>query len=85
MDFQEFLNYLLTVNGINAVVGVVMSFVVEWWPTFTNLAPKAKRVFFLGLNIVIAVVSALLLFWPALVAGFTAFATGQMTHAKRAL
>lgn len=95
MDFQEFLNYLLTVNGINAAVGVVMSFVVEWFPAFTNLQPKAKRLFFLGLNIVIAIVSALLLatagyapwdfnilFWPALVAGFTAFATGTAAHTR---
>ncbi|MDH7487523.1 MAG: hypothetical protein QHJ81_14765 [Anaerolineae bacterium] len=96
MSFRDFLRLLLTAEYIHAVIGFVMSFVVEWWPGFTELQPRVKRLVFMGLCFVIPLLSVVLqlaagyaefdfegLVWPALVAGALAFLGGQVAHLRK--
>ena len=61
MKLVEFLQYAGTAVGINAIVGFVLSFVVEWFPEYEELGSKWKRVAMMGLCFVIPVVSLALL------------------------
>lgn len=94
--FQQFLLYLREPSGVTAAVGIVMAIIAEYQPTFQSLQPKFKRLWFFGLCMAVPIIAAIItaiigyctvcdwneLFWPALVAGATAFAAGQVAHTK---
>ena len=82
--------------GVAAVVGGALSFLVEYWPGYTALAPRNKRLVFIGLCLAVPVLAATLrglwgyaawgwetLYWPALLAGGTAYFTGQVAHLRQ--
>jgi len=94
MAFSEFLTWLQG-DGINAAIGFLLSFIVEWFPAWKLLRPKTKRVIILVLSLIIPVGAALVsagmgyqpwdfaeTFWPALRAGFLAFWAAQMAHIR---
>ena len=81
--------------GVAAVIGVVLSFVVEYSDGYGALAARQKRLVFLALCLAVPVLAALLrvawgyvvlswdpLVWQAILAGGTAFLTGQITHLR---
>ncbi len=95
MTLQDFLLYMQG-SGVNAIIGVLMSFVVEWWPTYENLESKVKRAIFLAMCMVVPLTGALLgtalgyqewtietTFWYATVAGWLAFGAGQVAHIRK--
>jgi hypothetical protein len=73
----------------------VLSFVVEWFPAYTGLPSRAKRLVMLGLCLAVPVVSlaGLVLIgvssfnqdtgWSAVLAGFTAFLGSQVAQARQ--
>ena len=82
--------------GIGAVVGAVLSVVVEYWPWFDQLKPLWKRAVTFGLCLVVPVLASVLgvatagwpgtwdgTFWPALAAGFAAFVASQAVHSRK--
>lgn len=95
MDLVQFLQYAGTAVGINAIIGVILSFVVEWFPEYDALAPRWKRVIVMGLGFVIPLTSMVLLWglgelvfsydvvYLALAAGFSAYFGSQVAHARR--
>jgi len=96
MTLPEFLLYLMQNNGVQATFGFLLSFVLEEWPWYENLQGKAKRFFVLGIHLAIPVVASIISMaagyrpwsfeattWPALVAGFLAFTTGQVAHIRK--
>ena len=83
-------------NGVAAAVGVFLSWLAEYIPGYDALAPKWKRLVFLGacfvvplcaagLNILTtgAPVSWELTFWPAMLAGGIAFGGGTVAHVRK--
>jgi len=94
MSSQEFLSYLLTVSGINAVIGVALSYLAEMFPGWQeNLSPKAKRLLMLVLSFVIPLFATVAMgnldqesLWAALVVGFMAggigFSANQTVHIR---
>jgi len=94
MTFGEFLLYLQS-SGVNAAVGAILSFAVEWWPKYEELEAKAKRGVILGLCLVVPLLAAgvgmatglqpfaLETFWQAAQAGFLAFVASQAAHARK--
>jgi hypothetical protein len=95
-SFLEFLTNLMTSPGfIGLAVGAILSFVVDYIPGYETLAAKMKRLVFLGLCLVLPLGAAAVgglagywsfafesTFWPALVAGFTAFGSGTFVHTR---
>ena len=94
MSFPEFLTYAQG-PGINLIIGFVLSFVVEWYPSWGNLPPRVKRIAMGFLSLVVPIAAAALsvamgyqdssfesTFWPAIVAGFTAFTGSQAGHLR---
>lgn len=83
--------------GVSVVVGVVLSFVVEYWPQYKHLEPRWKRLVFAGACFVVPLAGTALtcasglgawgdfewLWWPAIWAGGAAFFAGQMTHLRK--
>ena len=96
MGWEEFLKYLQG-PGISVVVGVLLSFVVEYWQGYQTLDAKWKRLVFAGLSFVVPLVGAVASsasgfaawadwaghWWPALVAGAAAFFGGQVAHVRK--
>lgn len=96
MSWSEFLSYLSQPNGIAVGAGIVWSLIVEYWPAqFGTLAPRWKRLLFFAVSLAIPLIAAGLgvltadwsasfeaTFWPALVAGFIAFTSGTVAHAR---
>lgn len=95
MNLQDFLLYMQG-SGVNVIIGVLMSFLIEWWPEYENLESKVKRAVFLALCMVVPLSGALLgtalgyqvwaiepTFWYATVAGWAAFGSGQLAHMRK--
>lgn len=95
MSWNEFLQLLSQPNGIAVGVGILDSVLVEYIPGFGGLDPKWKRLVFLLAAMVIPLgatglgiategwtVSWQDTFWPAVLAGGTAFASGTFVHVK---
>ena len=96
MSWSNFLAYLSQPNGISAAVGALLSIILEYWPQFDALASRYKRLVFFVLCMAVPLAGAALgiltaewpagfeaTFWPALVAGFVAFASGTALHARK--
>lgn len=92
MTYQEFLNALRG-PAINAAVGVILAVIGEYLPMYQDLLPKTKKLLFAGLCFVVPLVASFLAvqsgyadgsfegtYWPAIIAGATAFTAGQGTH-----
>ena len=95
MTWGDFLSYLTHPDGVAAAVGILASWLVDYWPWFVGLSPKGKRLVFLGISLAIPGLAAALgcltldwplswtdTFWPALWAGLTAFGAGTALHLK---
>lgn len=95
MSWEEFLRYA-SGPGVSAVVGALLSVLVEYWPVFDTWAPRWKRATMFLLCLVVPVLASGLgiasagwpatweaTFWPALVAGFTAFVSSQAVHVRK--
>ena len=89
--WSQFLTWMATPGGIVVVVGVALSFGVEYVPLFSALIPKWKRLAFFGLSVAVPCAAAVLgvwtdgwdptwsvTFWPALQAGVLSFASGTL-------
>ncbi len=97
MSWQDFLKYLAEPSGIVAVLGFILSWLVEYIPGFDALVPKWKRLVVLvlsmaiplvgvGLSIATGVVGDVtweLTWWPALVAGFLAFGGATVAQTRQ--
>ena len=96
MTFEQFLNWLSEPSGIAVAVGAALSFIIEYVPGYTALAPKTKRLLFgalcLPIPVIVAVIKTQLgyadgtwegTYWGAVVAGFMAFGGGQGFHTVR--
>jgi len=81
--------------GVAAVIGVILSFVVEYWDGYGALVPRMKRLVFMAFCLAVPVAAAFLrvawgyvaltwdpLMWQAILAGGTAFLTGQIVHLR---
>lgn len=81
--------------GINAIVGVLLSILVEYVPRWSELDAKAKRPLILVLCLLVPILATLGLvaldqlqandidlWWAALLAGATAFSTSQLAHIR---
>jgi hypothetical protein len=96
MGWKEFLEYAQG-PGISVIVGVLLSFGVEYWPQYQNFEAKHKRLVFMGLSFIVPLLGAVAsaasgfalwadwagLWWPALVAGAAAFFGGQVAHVRK--
>ena len=82
--------------GINAIVGVLLSILVEYVPEWSELDAKAKRPIILLLCLLVPILATfgllaldqvqpddLDLWWGALLAGATAFSTSQLAHIRK--
>jgi len=81
---------------VSAVVAVLISFVVEYWPAYDGLAAKYKRLVYFGLCLAVPVAAAALrgalgyaawsfdpLFWHAIWAGLSAGGIGTLAHTRK--
>jgi len=95
MDWQTFVMYLQS-EGIGVAVGILLSYVVEWFPKYEALEPKVKRLIFAGLCLLVPAVGVAFgigsgfqepvwatTFWPALVAAAVAFGAGTAMHTRK--
>ena len=95
MDWQTFVLWMQS-EGIGVVVGVLLSYVVEWFPKYGDLEPKVKRLVFGLACLLVPMVGVALgiasgfqepvwgaTFWPALVAAAVAFGSGTMIHVRK--
>jgi hypothetical protein len=97
-EIPAFATWLEWASGplIPAIVAFVLSFVVEYFPQYEALAPKVKRLVFLGLCMIVPLLAATArgalgyepwsfdpLYWHALWAGFAAYGVGNVTHTRR--
>ena len=95
MSWSEFLQYAAS-PGIAAIVGAILSVVVEYLPEYDNLEPKWKRLVFFGLCMVVPLAATALAiatgewgawgdvattWWPAVYAGLTGAGFGSLFHA----
>ena len=82
--------------AVAIIVGFLLSWVVEFFPAYENLAPKVKRLTFLGLCLVVPVLAATAragmgytpwsfdpLYWHALWYGFAAYGVGNVAHTRK--
>lgn len=96
MTWSDFLVLLSSPNGIAAAAGIVLSVLVEYIPAYKELAPKWKRLVFLGVCFIIPLAAAGLgiatvgwsasweaTFWPAVLAGGIAFGGGTVAHTRK--
>jgi hypothetical protein len=96
VPWERFLEFMRG-PGVAAVVAVLLSFVVEYFPRFDDLAQRHKRLVFAGLCLVVPLVAVVLtcasgfgewqdfegLWWPAMWAGGAAFGVGQLAHTRK--
>lgn len=91
---MSWLNFLALLAG-PAAVGLVMSWIIEYFGAYTALAPKWKRLVFFGVCLVLPLLAAGLgvvthlypltwdTFWQAIVAGATSFSAGTLMHTRK--
>ena len=94
MSLVDFLNYLRG-PGIDAALGVLLSFVVEWLPNWDTIAPRVKRVIMLLICLAIPTIATIGLallgavdpklpdtWWLAVMSGAMAFGGSQVAHLR---
>jgi len=80
---------------VSVIVGILLSWLVEWWPAYASWPSRQKRVVFIVLCLAVPVGAACLraalgyvawsfdpLVWYALWAGFAAAGAGTAVHAR---
>ncbi len=84
----------LTNAGIALAFGILMSFILDWFPQFEYAAPRVKRAVVIVLALAIPLAAALLLvvlgcapldrelIWHAVYAGFAWFLGSQFAHMR---
>ena len=95
MGWNDALQYATSPLGVGVISGVLLSWLADYFPAFTVLDPKVKRLVFLGVSLLVPIVASLLmaatgvvvlswdpLIWDAIVAGITAFGAGTMLNAR---
>ena len=95
MSWNDALQYATSPLGVGVIAGVLLSGAAEYFPRFTTLEPKLKRLVFLGVSVAVPIVASLVmaatgvvalswdpLLWDAIVAGITAFGAGTMLNAR---
>ena len=97
MTWGDFLRYA-TSPGIAVIVGVILSFAVEYFPRYGALESKWKRLIFFGLSLAVPLLATVLAvatnewgawgdfkgtWWPAITAGFIAGGSGTLIHTRR--
>ena len=83
-------------SAVAVIVGLLLSWAVEWFPQYEKLAPRVKRVTFLGLCLIVPVLAVTLrgllgyaqwsfdpLYWHALWNGFAAYVVGNLAHIRK--
>jgi len=84
--------------GVNSAVGFLLSFLVEYWPKYNDLAAKWKRLVFIALSFSVPLLFTALAvatgefgtwldwattWWPAIVAGAASAFAGTLAHARK--
>lgn len=97
-EIPTFDSWLTAASGplVAAIVGFLLSWVVEWWPAYDKLAPRVKRLAFFIMCLIVPVLAATLrgllgyvawsfdpLYWHALWAGFAASGIGTLAHTRK--
>jgi len=95
MSWTKFLEWA-SGPGVSAIVAVLLSIAVEYWPWYGRLNPKPKRLVFAGFCLVVPLLAAGLrvvsghvglswdpLLWNAVVAAAAAIGAGTMAHTPR--
>jgi hypothetical protein len=96
MDFKTFLVFMQG-TGIEAIVGFIWSFVVEWVPQWETLSARVKRIAMWAICTTVPVLAKVLelafyggawgdfpnTWFPMLVAGFVAFGGSQIAHLRK--
>ena len=97
-EIPTFDSWLILASGplVAAIVGVVLSWVVEFLPRYEELAPKVKRLVFAALCMAVPLLAAALrgalgyvewsfdpLFWHAIWAGAAAIGMGNLAHTRK--
>jgi len=97
-DIPTFDSWLQGASGplVSAIVGVALSFVVEWWPAYQTWPARWKRLTFFCLSLVLPVGAACLraalgyvawsfdpLVWHAIWYGVMAGGAGTLAHIRK--
>ena len=95
MEWSEFLSWAVGA-GVSVIVGFLLSVIAEYVPTFQTLDRKWKRLAMLGLCVAVPLFVSVIgiwtagwphtwegTFWPALQAGWLAFASSQVAHLRK--
>lgn len=97
MTWCDFLAFVRTVEGVAAAVfGVGLSYLVDLWPKFETLSPKAKRFTVMGICVALPLLALGFAWltgcnaqpsgedvWQAVLAGALAFGASQFSHARQ--
>jgi hypothetical protein len=97
MSWNQFLSSLAG-PGVNSAVGVILSFLADYWPWYNGQEAKTQRLVFIALSFAIpitATVAAIITgefgavndwagtWWPAIVAGAVAAFSGTLAHTRK--
>lgn len=95
ITWEEFLRQLAG-PGVAVAVGLAASELARYVPQFNPLAPKWKRLVFLGLCLLVPLSASALgiltcewsfswsaTLWPAIVSGVVAFGSGTLSHTRK--
>lgn len=97
-DIPSFDVWLQGASGpfVGAIVAIVISWIVEYWPAYDKLEPRWKRMSYFLLCMVVPMVAATLrgllgyvewsfdpLYWHAMFNGFAAAGVGTLYHARK--
>jgi hypothetical protein len=97
-EIPTFDGWLQEASGplVSAIVGVALSFLVEWWPAYQEWPSRWKRLVYFGLCLVTPVGAACLraalgyvpwsfdpLVWHAIWSGVMAGGAGTVAHARK--
>ena len=83
--------------GIEAAIGFLLSFVVEWFPNWETMSARVKRLVMIGICLVIPLGSKLIellvfggafndipgTWWLPFAAGVTAYISSQVAHLRK--
>ena len=98
VDIPTFDTWLAAASGplVSAIVGFLLSWVVEWWPAYNNWPSRSKRLVYFALCLVVPVGAACLraalgyvpwsfdpLIWHAIWNGFVAGGVGTIAHTRK--
>jgi hypothetical protein len=98
LSWPDFLEWLVTPTAIPVALGIISSVLAEYFPQFKALAPRYKRLVFLGFSLLVPVAGTALgiqtlgwpnvwepTWWQAVQAGVVAFAAGWAVNDTRKL